>query len=148
MNTHPYLRAYMAGIVVPTIVLLFLLTGFVIFRFLCQVLVPIERVMIFPMAIVPSAFGVWNMFYLWLRPRRHLPIGLHGAILPFLLAPSGYGLGRALGILVPQPQGLVYFQAFTVSYPLLVLGFTFALIAYYLVWKYVIGFFNRVLGIA
>ena len=148
MNAHPYLRAYMAGIVVPTIVLLFLLTGFVIFRYLCQVLVPIERVMIFPMAIVPSAFGVWNMFYLWLRPRRHLPIGLHGAILPFLLAPSGYGLGRALGILVPQAQGLVYFQAFTVPYTLLGLGFSFALIIYYLVWKYLIGFFNRVLGIA
>ena len=148
MNTHPYLRAYMAGIVVPTIVLLFFLTGFVIFRFLCQVLVPIERVMIFPMAIVPSAFGVWNMFYLWLRPRRHLPIGLHGAILPFLLAPSGYGLGRALGILAPQAQGLVYFQAFAVPYALLVLGFGFALIVYYLVWKYLIGLFNRVLGIA
>ena len=148
MNTHPYLRAYMAGIVVPTIVLLFLLTGFVIARFVCQVPTPIERAIIFPMGIVPSLFGVWNMFYLWLHPHRHLPIGFHGAILPFLLAPSGYLLGRTLGILTVQPEGLVYFQAITVPYAFLGAGFTFGLIAYYLIWKYLIGFFNRMLGIA
>jgi len=148
MNTHPYLRAYMAGIVVPTIVLLFLLTGFVIARYVCQVPIPIERAIIFPMAIVPSVFGVWNMFYLWLHPRHHLPIGFHGAILPLLLVPGGYLLGRTLGILTLGPEGLVYFQAFTVPYAYFAAGFTFALIAYYLVWKYLIGFFNQVLGIA
>ena len=30
----------------------------------------------------------------------------------------------------------------------LALGFSFALIAYYLVWKYLVGFYNEVLGIA
>jgi hypothetical protein len=148
MNTHPYLRAYMAGIVVPTIVLLFLLTGFVIARFVYHVPIPIERAIIFPMSIVPSLFGVWNMFYLWLGPRRHLPIGVHGAILPFLLAPSGYLLGRTLGILTVGPEGIVYFQACTVPYAFFAVGFAFALIAYYLIWKYLIGFFNQVLGIA
>jgi hypothetical protein len=148
MNTHPYLRAYMAGIVVPTIVLLLLLTGFVIARFVCQVPIPIERAMIFPMAIVPSVFGVWNMFYLWLHPRRHLPIGFHGAILPFLLVPGGYLLGRELGILTLQPEGIIYFQASTVPYTFFAAGFTFGLIAYYLIWKYLIGFFNQMLGIA
>jgi hypothetical protein len=148
MNTHPYLRAYMAGIVVPTIVLLLLLIAFVIVRILCQLPIPIERVMIFPMSIVPSLFGVWNMFYLWLRPRPHLPIGFHGAILPFLLVPSGYLLGRALGMLVLGPTGIVYFQAFTVPYALVETGFLFGLIAYYLVWKYLIAFFNQILGIA
>jgi len=148
MNTHPYLRAYMAGIVVPTIVLLFLLTGFVIARFVCQVPIPIERAIIFPMGIVPSLFGVWNMFHLWLGPHRHLPIGFHGAILPFLLVPSGYLLGRTLGILTLGPEGLVYFQVLTVPYPFFAVGFGFGLIAYYLVWKYLIGFFNQMLGIA
>jgi len=148
MNTHPYLRAYMAGIVVPTIVLLFLLTGFVIARFVCQVPIPIERAMIFPMGIVPSAFGFWNIFYLWLRPRRHLPIGFHGALLPCLLVPSGYLLGRALGILTLGPSGIVYFQAATIPYSFFVVGFSVGLIAYYLIWKYLVGFFNEVLGIA
>ncbi len=148
MNTHPYLRAYMAGIVVPTIVLLFLLTGFVIARFVCQVPIPIERAIIFPMGIVPSLFGVWNMFFLWLGPHRHLPIGFHGAILPFLLVPCGYLLGRTLGILTLGPEGLIYFQAITVPYAFFAVGFAFGLIAYYLIWKYLIGFFNQMLGIA
>lgn len=148
MNTHPYLRAYMAGIVVPTLVLLFLLTGFVIARFVYQIPIPIERAIIFPMAIVPSLFGVWNMFHLWLGPHRHLPIGFHGAILPFLLVPSGYLLGRTLGILTLGPEGLVYFQACTVPYAFFAIGFMGALTAYYLIWKHLIGFFNQVLGIA
>ena len=148
MNTHPYLRAYMAGIVVPTIVLLFLLTGFVIARFGFEVPIPIERAIIFPMGIVPSAFGLWNIFYLWLRPHRHLPIGFHGAILPCLLAPGGYLLGRHLGILILGHEGLIYFQAVTVPYHFLAVAFSFALIAYYLVWKYLVAFFNAVLGIA
>ena len=148
MNTHPYLRAYMAGIVVPTIVLLILLTGFVIARFGYQVPIPIERAMIFPMGIVPSVFGLWNMFYLWLHPRRHLPIGVHGAVLPFILAPGGFLLGKCLDILTAGPDGLVYFHAFTIPYAYVVIGFTFGLIAYYLIWKYLVGFFNQVLGIA
>ena len=148
MNTHPYLRAYMAGIVVPTVVLLFLLSGFVIARFGYQIPIPIERAIIFPMGIVPSAFGVWNMFYLWLKPRPHLPIGCHGALLPIILAPSGFALGRCLGVLRLASGGLVYFNALTVPYTFLALAFTFALVAYYLVWKYLVGFFNHVLGIA
>jgi len=148
MNTHPYLRAYMAGIVVPTIVLLFLLTGFVVARLVYQLPIPIERVMIFPMAVVPSLFGVWNMFFLWLRPRRHLSIGFHGAILPFLLMPSGYLLTRALGVLTLESDGVVYFQAFTVPYTFFAFALPCGVIAYYLVWKYLVGFFNQVLGIA
>jgi len=148
MNTHPYLRAYMAGIVVPTIVLLILLTGFVIARYAYQLPIPIERAIIFPMGIVPSLFGLWNMFYLWLRPRPHLPIGVHGALLPWLLMPLGYLLGRSLGILVLTSRGLVYFDACTIPYAFFMIVFVCGLIAYYLVWKYLVGFFNQVLGIA
>jgi hypothetical protein len=148
MNPHPYLRAYMAGIVVPTIVLLFALTGFILARFVFQVPVPIERAIVFPMAIVPNLFGVWNMFYLWLRPRPHLPIGLHGAILPFLLVPAGYLIGSALGVVSLTSQCAVYFHEIMVPYAFFAVGFAFALIVYYLVWKYLVGFFNQVLGIA
>jgi hypothetical protein len=148
MNTHPYLRAYMAGIVVPTLFMLLVLAGFCILRFVCQVPVPIEQVIVFPMAVVPTLFGLWNMFYLWLRPRRHLPIGLHGALLPFVLAPLGFSLATGLGFLTLGTSGLVWFQQITIPYPYIALGFTIALIAYYLVWKYLVGFFNQVLGIA
>jgi hypothetical protein len=80
MNTHPYLRAYLAGIFVPTLVLPLLLTVFIVARIVLKVPVPIEQAMIFPMAVVPMLFGLWNMLYLGSHAHTHLPIGLHGAI--------------------------------------------------------------------
>jgi hypothetical protein len=148
MNTHPYLRAYMAGITVPTMLLLVVLTGFLLARYTFRIPVPIERAIIFPMALVPNIFGLWNIFYLWLRPRRHLPIGFHGAILPLILAPAGFALATCSGFLTATAQGLVWFHEITVPYAFLATGFCLALIAYYLVWKYLVGFFNQVLGIA
>lgn len=148
MNTHPYLRAYMAGIAVPTMMLVVVLSGFLIARYTFQIPIPIERAIVFPMALVPNIFGLWNIFYLWLRPRRHLPIGFHGALLPFILAPVGFVLATASGFLAATSVGLVWFHELVVPYAFLGLGFCFALIAYYLVWKYIVGFFNGVLGIA
>src|SRR5271169_2109677 len=86
MDQHKYLRAYMAGIVVPTIVLVIGVTAFCIARYVYDLPVPIERLMIFPMAAVPNLWGLWNVLYVALRPRWQHPIGLHGALLPFLLA--------------------------------------------------------------
>src|SRR5881628_1779553 len=100
MNTHPYLRAYMAGIVVPSLGLLVALTVFILTRLVFHVPVPIERVIIFPMAVIPTAFGLWNMFYVWLRPHRNLPIGLHGALLPFILVSIGVVAAVSSGFLV------------------------------------------------
>jgi hypothetical protein len=148
MNTHPYLRAYMGGIVAPTVFLLLVLTAFCTARFVFQVPIPIERVIVFPMALVPSLFGLWNMFYLWLRPRRHLPIGLHGALLPFVLAPLGFMLATGLGFLTLGSNGVVWFEQLVVPYHYIAFGFAIALIVYYLVWKYLVGFFNQMLGIA
>jgi hypothetical protein len=148
MSTHPYLRAYMAGIAVPTMFLLVGVTGFCVARYGFAVPIPIERVIVFPMAIVPNLFGVWNVFYVWLRPRRHLPIGLHGALLPFVLAPVGVTLATFLGFLTIGPRGVVWFQAITIPYGFVATAFCFAVAVYYLVWKHLVGFFNEVLGIA
>src|SRR5437667_351118 len=87
MNQHIYLRAYMAGIVVPTIFLLVVVTVFTIARYVYNIPVPMERVIVFPMAVVPNAWGLWNVLFVALRSRLQLPIGLHGALLPILLAP-------------------------------------------------------------
>ena len=148
MTTHPYLRAYMAGIVVPTMLLLVAMTGFFLARYVFQIPIPIERVLVFPMALVPNLFGVWNILYVWLRPRRHLPIGFHGALLPFVLAPIAFTIATSLGFLVVTPRGLVWFQAITIHYAFVATGFLCALIVYYLVWKHLVGFFNELLGIA
>jgi hypothetical protein len=148
MNSYPYLRAYMAGTVVPTMMLLVVLTAFVIARYAFHIPIPIERAIIFPMALVPNIFGAWNMFYLWLRPRPHLPIGLHGASLPFILAPIGLAVATCSGFLTTTSGGLVWFHEVVIPYTFLMAGFLSALIAYYLVWKYLVSFFNEVLGIA
>ncbi len=148
MNPHPYLRAYMAGIFVPSLVLLVVLTMFIVLRLVLQVPIPIERVIIFPMALVPNLFGVWNIFYVWLRPRPHLPIGLHGALLPLIMAPAGAFVGCRLGVLTLGAHGITWFGAIHFPYHLIVPGLLAALVVYYLVWKYIVAFLNRVLGIA
>ena len=147
MNSHPYLRAYMAGISVPTPLLLVVLTLFTIARFVYNVPIPLERVIVFPMAIIPNLFGVWNMVYLASCSRTHLPLGIHGAILPFILAPAGGLLGRSLGLLKVTGHGFIYFGVVEVRYVHLAVVLPVVLIVYYLVWKYVIGFLNRVAGI-
>ena len=146
MNTHPYLRAYMAGISVPTPLLLVALTAFSIARFVYHVPVPIERVIIFPMAIIPNLFGVWNLLYVASRSR--LPLGIHGAILPFILAPTGFLIARSLGFLKLTSYGFSYFGEVEIHYAHVALVFPVVLIVYYLVWKYLIGFFNQLAGIA
>lgn len=147
MNNHPYLRAYMAGITVPTPLLVVALTLFFIVRFVYNIPVPVERVIIFPMAIIPNLFGVWNMLYLGSRSYTRLPLGIHGAILPFIIAPVGFLLGRSLGFMHTTSHGLAYFDLVEVHYTLVAIVFPAVLIVYYLVWKYLIGFVNRVAGI-
>jgi hypothetical protein len=148
MNTHPYLRAYLAGIFVPTLVLPLLLTVFIVVRIVFKAPVPIEQAMIFPMAVVPSLFGLWNM--LWLRSHActRLPIGLHGAVLPLLMAPAGALVASCLGVLTFGSSSVTWFHAVQVPYTLIAPCFLAVLAVYYLVWKYIVGFLNRVLGIA
>lgn len=148
MNTHPYLRAYVAGIFLPTLVLPLILAVFITVRLVLAAPFPIERLLIFPMSVVPTLFGLWNMLYLWSRSQTHLSIGLHGAILPFLGMPTGASVAHCLGILRIGSHGVTWFQTLHIPYPMLAVGFLAALAGYYLVWKYIVGFLNRVLGIA
>ena len=148
MNSHPNLRAYMAGIAVPTPLLLIPHTAFIIARLVYNIPLPVERVIIFPMAIIPNLFGVWNMLELASRSHSPLPLGIHGAILPFIIAPAGFLLGRGLGFLHTTHYGFTYFGVVQIHYTFLAVVFPFALIVYYLVWKYLIGFCNRVAGIS
>jgi hypothetical protein len=148
MKTHPYLRAYLAGIFVPTLVLPLILAGFITVRLVLALPIPIERFIIFPMAVVPSLFGLWNMLYLWSHPRTNLPIGVHGAILPFLGAPTGALIARCLGMLQIGTHGINWFQTCQIPYAFIAVVFLAAVAGYYLVWKYIVGFLNGVMGIA
>jgi hypothetical protein len=132
VTSHPYVRAYLAGIAVPTALLPVALAAFLAAHF-GGVRVPVERLLVFPMAAVPNLWGLWNILYLVLRGRRW-PIGAHGAALPFLLLPVGLALAEALGIPVYTPARVA-------------IVFPVALAAYYLAWKHVVGFLNRLMGV-
>ena len=137
MNKHPFLRAYLAGIAVPTVFLLVVMTAYTLIRYVYNVPVPVERVIVFPMAAVPNAWGLWNVLHMAAASKRHVSIGLFGAALPLLLAPGGYLVTRLLHFSVPA-------EVFHVSPFALPIG----MIVYYLVWKYFVGFLNAELGIA
>jgi hypothetical protein len=148
MNTHPYLRAFLAGIFVPTLVLPLILAGFITVRLVMAVPVPIERFIIFPMAVVPSLFGLWNIVYLVTHERTQVPLGVHGAILPFLGAPAGALMASCLGMLQFGAHGINWFQMVQIPYAFLAVVFSAAVAGYYLVWKYVVGFLNGLMEIA
>ncbi len=133
MNQHPYLRAYMAGIVVPTLLLLLAMAGFTVARYVCNVPLPIERLIVFPLTAVPNLWGLWNIIYVALASRRHLSIGLFGALLPFLLAPGGWAVAHLVGFPLPRVVPLL---------------FPVGVLIYYLAWKYIVARLNAIIGIA
>jgi hypothetical protein len=137
----------MAGVALPAAFLLVALTIFYIARFVYQIPVPIERTIVFPMALVPNLYGVWNILYVAIRRQHQWKIGVHGALLPFLIGPIGYVIARFLGVLETTREGFVYFQAVHVPFARALIIFPAVVAGYYLVWKYIIGFFNRVLEI-
>ena len=101
---------------------------------------------VFPMALVPLGWGLWNVFYLWLRQRSHLAIGIHGAIFPFVLSANGGGrFAHALGVVSFGPAAVNLFGACSVPYGFISVGFCCGVAAYYLVWKYIVGFLNGTL---
>ncbi len=137
MNQHAYLRAYLAGIAVPTVFLLVVMTGYSVLRYVYDFPVPVERVIVFPMAVVPNAWGLWNILFVALRSRWQLSLGLHGALLPILLAPLGIVFASLLNFPIPA----IAAHAFLIAAPV-------GLLVYYFAWKYLVGFLNRVQDIA
>jgi hypothetical protein len=118
----------MAGITAPTaflVILLLLVT-------LLRSPYPLAQVAVFPMAVVPNLWGLWNMLYC---RRPWTSIGVHGALLALLLVPTGFGLARWAGFSWYAPHLMV---------PLLPV----AVALYYLAWKYLVGFLNEMLGVA
>ena len=144
MRPHPLLRAYMAGIVVPTLFLLLVVAVDAYHHYYFEVPNqfviplpgrPLARAYLFPMAIVPNAWGVWNMLHVAFSSRWRVPIGIHGALLVLLLIPGGVVLARLLDDFSIQMR---------FALPMIPIGMA----AYYLAWKYLVGRLNAELGIA
>jgi hypothetical protein len=134
----------MAGIVGPTLFLLAIIAFDAYHRYYFEVpnqfvlglpARPLDRAFLFPMAIVPNAWGLWNMLYLALRGRLRLPLGVFGSLLVLILIPGGVALARLLDAFTIQLQFAV---------PMVPIG----LGVYYLAWKYLVGYLNQELGIA
>ncbi|HKD09201.1 MAG TPA: hypothetical protein VKB79_25080 [Bryobacteraceae bacterium] len=136
MRRYIYLRAYMAGVTVPSVLVMLMLTSFVVLRFGYNVSIPIERFLVFPLAIVPCLWGLWNMLYVVVRKHWRIPLGLHGALVPLVAAPLA--LGNAF---------LAGFQISRSAWTIFPAGVSLAMLAYYLAWKYLVGFLNGVLDV-
>jgi hypothetical protein len=96
---------------------------------------PLDRAIVFPMAVVPNMWGVWNMLYLGMRSRLRWSLGVHGALLVLVLMPLGVALASSLEVFTVQ---------WDFALPMAPVGMT----VYYLAWKYLVGFLNQEVGIA
>ena len=130
---RPFLRAYLAGIALPTMVIPVVIAALAGSHTGGDG-ADLERVLIFPIGLAPNAWGLWNMLYVRLRRSRELSIGLFGAALVLLIAPAGYGIQTALGQMVWTRE-------------LFAIGFPGALALYYLAWKHAVSRLNDLLGI-
>ena len=116
---------------------LFLLLGvllLVLLRPVYTMPAPFEKFVMFPMAVVPNLWGVWNTLFVAMTLKRWIPMGAWGAFLPLIILAGGLGLAYALDNPV-----------FGIKDALFVLPV--AVPAYYLIWKYAVRFFNRVVGL-
>jgi hypothetical protein len=87
------------------------------------------------MAIAPNIWGAWNVLYVVLARRRTWPLGRHGLLLALLIGLLAWTIARAVGL----PAAML--RAAMGVYP-------FAVVAYYLLWKYGVRRLNEILGVA
>ena len=96
----------------------------------------IERVLPFPMAVVPNLWGFWNVVYAAIHARcPRWPLGVHGALLVLFLVPAGVMLARTMAV-----------ADITLASALPVIPVV--MVIYYLAWKFVVGFLNTELGVS
>jgi hypothetical protein len=148
MREHTYVRAYLAGIATPTVFLLVVMTVYAVLRYVYDFPVPVERVIVFPMAVVPNLWGLWNVLYISRGARYPLSIGLHGAILPILLAPLGIFFASLLNFHVLIHDAGIGAHEIASGITLLIAAPVVGLSLYYFAWKYLVAFLNRVVGLA
>jgi hypothetical protein len=127
-----YVRAYLAGIALPTLVVC--AAGLLIVAFFDRFDPSVQRSLILPLATNPLIWGVWNVAWVALGPQRRVPIGWHGVLLAVLLIGVGVLLARCLDV-----SGITSRGGTAALAPI---G-----IAYYVLWRYGVSFLNSVVGL-
>ncbi|HSS20381.1 MAG TPA: hypothetical protein VLL54_09930 [Pyrinomonadaceae bacterium] len=135
-GSQRYVRAYLAGVAFPTVFLAVILVVFVCLQLKGIVSNSASAFLIFPMALVPNVWGIWNMAYVALSKRREFDVGLFGAVLPALIAPLMFATSQFLG---HPPHDL--------RWPTVVSAVMVGVIIYYLLWKHLVGYLNRILDL-
>jgi hypothetical protein len=95
---------------------------------------PLDRAFLFPMAVVPNAWGLWNMLHLALRSRAKVPLGIFGSLLVLILVPGGVALTRL-------------FDSYPIQVDLALPMVPIGMMVYYLAWKYAVAPLNAEMGI-
>jgi hypothetical protein len=140
----------MAGIVVPTIFMVVIVTVFAAWRSTIMPLAPdspsaptvgdvllleaLGRAIIFPMAIVPNVWGLWNVLYL--AAGGKMPS--HSASMARFCLSSSSRSASAWQTPSASIDSNPWILPFAAT----------AMVAYYLVWKHIVGFLNAEMGIA
>jgi hypothetical protein len=130
---YPSLRAFMAGITLPTMVIPVVI-ALVGMNHSSVRPFHLEDVVFFPVGLVPSAWGLWNVLYERVRRHREIPIGWFGVALLIPLGLAGYAIQTALGKMLWTKE-------------LLMAGVPIAIVLYYLAWKHIVGRLNELLGV-
>jgi hypothetical protein len=129
---HQYVRAYLAGIALPTLVVC--VAGSMAVIFFDRLEPSIQRALLLPIATNPVLWGFWNVVWVALPPRSRFQIGWHGAILGVLLIGIGVLLAARLHVseVTPQRAGMALIPT---------------ALTYYLLWRYGVSFLNALVGL-
>jgi hypothetical protein len=130
MVAHRYIKAFAAGIVLPTLVVF--AAGVIVACNYVRIPSLIEQGMFFPVALNPFLWGVWNALYFAVG-RARIPLGWQGVLLCGLLMMIGALLAPRLGFGFVTPM-----RVLAVFLP--------TALVYYAVWQYGVGFLNDLLG--
>ena len=79
---------------------------------LCRLPAGLGSAIVFPMAVVPNLWGLWNVLYQSLALKNRLSLGAFGALLPLILVPAGVLLAAVLDLrFYTASQAFVYLNA-------------------------------------
>jgi hypothetical protein len=107
MPSHRYVRAYLAGSSLPTLVVA--AAGLIAVAIFDRLESPVQRALLLPTATNPAIWGFWNVLWVALGPRWRVQIGWHGVMLALLLISVGVLLAGPLNVseITPQRAGAV-----------------------------------------